>query len=231
MRFLFSSKKTTETTVKKLSLIDRWKGVAYENLKNKDVAQLLKSEKLASGLGVAPLHTSHPLRAIALKLKSDVNRIDLSSIKVSIFHYLYPFLISFQGLSALEARIVKENMKHSLVYSTFPIDDSTCEHSDENYWKFQTALRLDNLTRYCSNLKSSINSGEIDEKIVVNEKKLTELIDASLLGSGSERVSGSDVDYLLLLVLIMLQLTCVCMVQLSLKTASRVVFTLFLTPK
>jgi hypothetical protein len=93
-------------------------------------------------------------------------------------------------LSAVEARISKENSKHSTVYSSFPLDDSTCDYSDENYWKFQTALRLDNLTRYCSNLKASIDSGEIDEKAIVNEKKLTELIDTCLLGTGSERVSG-----------------------------------------
>jgi hypothetical protein len=78
----FSSKKAVEKTAKKLSLMDRWKGVAYENLKNKDIAQLLKSEKLAAGLDTAPLHSTHPLRSIALKLKTDIYRIDLSSLKV-----------------------------------------------------------------------------------------------------------------------------------------------------
>ena len=58
-----------------------------------------------------------------------------------------------------------------------------------NYWKFQTALRLDNLTRYIANLKTSIANGELQDISRV-ENTLSRVIDVSLLGSGSERVSG-----------------------------------------
>ena len=75
MRFPFFWKKAVQKAPKR-SLIDRFKGLPRIELQTKDMAQINKIEKLAAGLNIAPLHTSHPLRSIAQKLKSDLQKLE-----------------------------------------------------------------------------------------------------------------------------------------------------------
>ena len=83
LRLPFFSKKIPPKTPK-LSFMDKLKGVAQQRLQQKDISQLIKSGQLMEGLNIPPLHTSHPLRSIAKKLKNDVYKIESSSIKVRI---------------------------------------------------------------------------------------------------------------------------------------------------
>jgi hypothetical protein len=84
----------------------------------------------------------------------------------------------------------KEKIKHQEIYTNHKLHEA----SDSQQLKlitphYQSALRIDNLNLYFRSLKKSAESGVLVPK-KLQLMNLLSLVDATLLGSGAERVSG-----------------------------------------
>ncbi len=92
-----------------------------------------------------------------------------------------------------------ENKQYGQIFTNIKLNENNrIVQGDENYIRFQTALRIENLKSYFQSIQKAVESGDIPtEKL--NHSNLLNLIDATLLGSGAERVSGSFVCHHLLI--------------------------------
>lgn len=170
-------------------LLERVKGRKSEKVKlmeEKEFALFQSMSFLADGLNQPPLHTSHPLRPFAQSLKNHLIKYKTGTqLEVKLFEALDNMV---QFLDLVINFSEKEKLKHQERFTR----NKFSEASDPKILKdiapeFQYALRIENLNLYFRSLKKSADSLGPKKLQLIN---LLALIDATLLGSGAERVSG-----------------------------------------
>lgn len=155
-------------------------------MEEKEFALFQSMSFLADGLNQPPLHTSHPLRPFAQSLKNHIIKYKTGTqLEVKLFEALDNMV---QFLDLVINFSEKEKLKHQERFTR----NKFSEASDPKILKdiapeFQYALRIENLNLYFRSLKKSADSLGPKKLQLIN---LLALIDATLLGSGAERVSG-----------------------------------------
>ena len=172
------------------SIFSRFKCKSLKEIENSNIETLTKFMNRCVSLEHLNFRVGHPIHKISHSLRETIDNSDETFSEKVLIHVTFSSIFTdhnfkfdfyLKSISSILNSIQKLNDEYNNVLN------STSEDSDEIIFKYETGLRVRLLKNYLTIILKSIEEKDIDVTHLT-KFHLNRLVEAFLIGSGSERI-------------------------------------------